>query len=90
MVVELKNRDGALESSKRFPAHSANPQEITTQSLDEFGTNSTQTFFDRLCIETEFLDRVTWDQREGFKKRLSTVKELQVLNDIAKKRSYID
>ena len=49
---------------------------------------STQTFFDQLEMETEFLDQdsATWEQHEGFKKRLSIVKELQVVNDIFERR----
>ena len=57
MVVALKNRDGALESSKYFSAHSANSQEMTTRRLNEFVTNSTDTFFDQLMIEIKFLDQ---------------------------------
>ena len=38
MEVTLKNRERALEPSKRFLAHYAIPQEMTTRSLDEFVT----------------------------------------------------
>ena len=59
----LKNWDGALEPSKRFPAYSAIPWEMITWGLDAFVTKSTQTFFDQLKIETEFLDQdsATWE-----------------------------
>ena len=46
-VVALKNRDATLELSKRFPAHSVNPQENATRGLNEFLTKSTQMFFDQ-------------------------------------------
>ena len=42
MVVALKNRDGALELSKCFPAHSAISQEMTTRGFDQFVTKSMQ------------------------------------------------
>ena len=88
MVVVSKNRDGVLEPSKRFPAHIANPQKITTRSLDEFITKSTETFLDQLEMETEYLnqDPATWEQDEGYEKGLIIVEELQVVNDIAKKK----
>ena len=46
IVVALKNWDEVLEPSKRFPSHNTNPQEMTTQGLDEFVMKSRQTFFD--------------------------------------------
>ena len=73
--------------SKRFSVHIAIPQEMTIRGLDEFITKSTQAFFDQLEIETEFLDQdsATWEQHEGFKNRMSIVKELQVVNDIVER-----
>ena len=70
MVVALRNRDGRLEPSKRFLAHSAIPQEMTTRSLDEFVMKLTQRFFDQLETETKLIhqDFATWEQQEGFKK----------------------
>ena len=60
---------------------------MTIRGLDEFITKSTQAFFDQLEIETEFLDQdsATWEQHEGFKNRMSIVKELQVVNDIVER-----
>ena len=78
-----------MEPSKRFSAHSAISQEMTnTRGLDEFVSKSTQTFFDRLVeIQTEFLDQgsATWEKHEGFKKRLSIMKELQFVNNIVER-----
>ena len=79
-----KSSDGALEPTKRFPAHSAITEDMTTRGFDEFVAKSTQMFFDQLEIEMQFLDQnsATWEQHEGVKKQLSIVKELQVVNDI--------
>ena len=78
MAVALRNRDGALELLKRFPAHGANPQEMTKRRLDDFITKPTQTFFHQFEIETKFRyqDHATWEQHEGFRKGLSIVREL--------------
>ena len=72
MVVSFKNRDEALDPSKRFLSYSVIPQEITTRGLDKFVTTSTQTFFDQFEIKTDFLDQdsVTWDNMKGSKKFL--------------------
>ena len=79
--IQILRQRGSFRKQKKN-RNSAIPEETDTRSLDDFITKSTRAFFDQLEIKT---DSATWDQHEGFKKRLSILNELQVVKDIVKR-----
>lgn len=85
MVEALKKIKPNEEGIKRLIINDIN--DIKNKKIEDFISNESKTFFDKLSLPTEFLttDPATWSENFSYKQCLEIVKKLKVVNDAAER-----
>ena len=84
MVKSLQDREGDDEPLKRIKVA---PRLIQESDLQDFVSQNTSGFFNKLGISTDFLEYEpeTWSSREDFTKGEEIIKAIRVTNDHAER-----
>lgn len=84
MIKALHERDGEDEPLKRVKLQTENIADLT---LSSFVTKNTSTFFNKLCIDSEFLlvDSEHWELQDSYQRGFEIANKLRVVNDNAER-----
>lgn len=85
MVHNLSHRAPNPEYRIRVDVKADVLQMFSEKKLSEFVSTKTQEFFERFCIETEFLDPSSWNGREDYKEGYTFCQGLLAVNDTAER-----
>lgn len=88
MVENVRNRIPIPANRIKVDVNSETlRQTYSTKNLSDFVSTKSQQFFDRFCIETEFMDfdPSTWMTRDDYKEGYEFCRGLHVVNDTAER-----